>query len=438
MTTTTSSSSSSSSTGWYIDSNLTILDQWSTNIRPGLLSQNGINFIVHEADDFIIPPTSTFIINNIMAGIDDCRSLFIEIGYSRSRSTQDPDSLTYCIYSNLINPTLGMDTPNSNNNGGTVFCKTKTKPLNDWNINLNIQGKMILRIDHGEVDDDGRIFVISSSHLRSRTRYWFSFYVTMPLNFSSTGFTENRVSWLLYDNSNKIVPFPSSLAAIQSPYITYDKTSQYFFKDNSNIFRYGFINWIPANTLEPYLNLPRYFTSSLNLIMKIKLLCRSYVTRIDIIPSEIPVNTPSNNNNNNNETNITSGPTNTITIQPTIQQQQNTYFISLFVIILLIILLGLLIYIIIVMIRREINKKKKKKEQEANKELDLDKLIQDFTVVDPLDHKNKGKKTFIVPYDSPLTTTTTTTTTTNEKLVFVQVGEVDINLDIPDGENSNK
>jgi hypothetical protein len=254
--------------------NLTILDQISSNQRPTLLCQNITDIpgspLLKVADDFYIPPMSTFILNNIPYGIDNCKSLIFSIAYRRSRYTMDPENI-------ILQLMKGME-PNENN---TLFKKTFIKPSNGWNINSNDPGIMILIINIGDKDDLGNEFDISSSNIIYSMKIWVSLWVSLKRDFIMTGLRENMFYWITYSlPKTGIIP-----REIDSPYKYYNKTSNYYFKDQNNLLRKGLINWTPAKTTELQLDIN---SVSLNMAWKVDLECRQTIHFIDINNTDVP------------------------------------------------------------------------------------------------------------------------------------------------------
>ena len=262
----------------YEDFNFTILDQTSSNVLPYIICQNitdMTNFpTLKSADDFIIPPLSTFIINNIPYGLDTCRAVIFSISYKRSRYTEDPKSIVLSLM-------------RDNNSGpGTVFWqKTFPHPLNSWNINTNNPGVMILQINIGEIDDLGNEFDLSSNAMGYNTKIWVSFYVNLNRNFSITGYRENIFYWIIYD-----IPPNLQLTEIDSPYKYYYKTSPYYFIDYNNLLRKDLTHWSIAQNVERLLGINS--DNSFNLAWQVQLLCKQTLNIIDINVTKQPTPTP--------------------------------------------------------------------------------------------------------------------------------------------------
>lgn len=262
----------------YEDYNLTVLDQTSSNVLPYIPCQNITDMIntpvLKAADDFIIPPLSTFIINNIPYGLDTCRAVIFSISYKRSRYDQNPKSIV-----------LSLMRDYNNSPGSVFFQKTYSQPLNLWNINYNNPGVMILQINIGEVDDLGNEFDLSSNSMGYNTKIWVSFYVNLNRNFSITGYRENFVYWIIYE-----VPPNLQLTERDSPYLYYYKTSPYYFIDYNNLLRKDLTHWTISQNVERLLGINS--DNSFNLAYKVQLLCKQTLNIIDINVTKQPTPNP--------------------------------------------------------------------------------------------------------------------------------------------------
>lgn len=251
----------------YIDFNLTILDQISSNKLPNLPCQNITDLpnspVLIAADDFIIPPLSTFIINNIPSGIDNCRALIFSISYMRNYRDATPENIVLYIMKDL----RGIP-------GNTVFKKTFKQPENGWNLNVYNPGSIILKINVGDKDDNGKEFDISSSSLFAGTRLWVSFFVTLQRHFSLTGFSENMVFWITYNKDQN-----KQLTELDSPYKYYNTTSNYYYIDINNLFNKNLTKWTNAIDVEKKMT---FQSNTLNLAWKVDLLCTQTIIFIEI------------------------------------------------------------------------------------------------------------------------------------------------------------
>ena len=250
----------------YIDYNLTILDQISQNRSPSLPSQNITDLpnspVLMASDDFIIPPLSTFIINNIPSGIDNCRALIFSISYMRNYRDSVPENIILYI----MKDSIGIP-------GNIVFKKTFKQPENGWNLNVYNPGSLILKINVGDKDDNGKEFDISSSSLFAGTKMWVSFIVTLKRHFSLTGFSENMVFWITYKDQNK------QLTELDSPYKYYNTTSNYYYIDINNLFNKNLTKWTNAIDVEKKMT---FQSNTLNLAWKVDLLCTQTIIFIEI------------------------------------------------------------------------------------------------------------------------------------------------------------
>lgn len=266
----------------YEDYNLTILDQISTNKLPYLPCQNITDIqhfpIVRATDDFIIPPLSTFILNNIPSGIDNCRAIIFSISYMRSYRDSDPENIIlYVMRDSTINDDNGYP-------GEIIFKKTFKQPNNGWNIITTNPGSLILRINVGDPDDNGNEFDISSSSLYSGSRLWVSFYVTLKKHFTYTGFSENMVYWIIYKKEKDL-----KLNELDSPYKYYNSTSQYYFRDFNNLFDKNLIQWSSATETEKKMGIS---SNTLNMAWKVDLLCKKTIVFIEINKTSEPTQSP--------------------------------------------------------------------------------------------------------------------------------------------------
>lgn len=265
----------------YEDYNLTILDQISSNKLPYLPCQNITdlqNFpIVRATDDFIIPPLSTFILNNIPSGIDNCRAIIFYISYMRNYRDSDPENIILYIMRDSIMIDEGFP-------GQIIFKKTFKKPSNGWNINVFNPGSLILKINVGDPDDNGNEFDISSSSLYSGSRLWVSFYVTLKRHFSYTGFSENMVYWITYKKENDL-----KLTELDSPYKYYNTTSSYYFIDINNLFDKNLSKWSSAIETEKKMSIK---SNTLNMAWKVDLLCKKTIVFIEINKTDSPTPSP--------------------------------------------------------------------------------------------------------------------------------------------------
>jgi hypothetical protein len=264
----------------YEDINITILDQISLNKLPYLLCQNitdGPNKpILQSTDDFLIPPMSTFILNNIPYGIEDCRTIFFYISYFRVKYNADPENIILYIMKDI----------NSGFPGDIIFKKTFLTPLNGWNINYNNPGILLLSINVGDKDDNGNEFDIKSSSIYYGLKFWVSFIVTLKRNFVLTGYRENMFYWITYKKPEKL-----NINEQDSPYKIYNKTSQYYFIDKNNLLKKGLTSWTLANDTEIKLNI-NSTESSLNMAWKVDLLCKQtiHITTLSPQPTSITIN----------------------------------------------------------------------------------------------------------------------------------------------------
>jgi len=417
----------------YKDINLTILDQESRNYFPSLISQNYTDIthspVIQAADDFIIPPLSTFIVNNIIDGIDECRRIYFKIGYFRLKNQHDPSNITYCLHRNFFDTQTSVNKP-----GLDIFCNIINTPLNsNWNTNLQESSFMYMKIDHGEKDIYGRTFSITSSFLRSHLRLWFSFYVSMPRDFFSysTGVKENRISWILFDPSYLINDGDGGEQQhknTDSPYKYYSSTSQYFFKDRNNLFRLGFIDWTSSTILESSTSLTgttTQYKSSHNLMFKVDLLCKTYITKIDIntTPSLFP--SPQQQQQHNNDTNKTLTPI--IQTEPPINNNISKVVFSIIIPILVILLL---LFILIVSIILFIISKHKKSLKQP---IDLEKVVKNHSMKKGLDTSKSYNNIMIYdPLNSivyPSVNVGNNNNNTDEHQRFVDVDTIEISLD---------
>lgn len=261
----------------YNDYNFTILDQVSQNKRPNLICQNISDIpwtpILKVTDDFLIPPMSTFIVNNIPYGIDNCKTLIFTISYFRNRNTFDPDNIVL---------TLMKD--NNNYPGESWYTKTFLKPINGWNLNINDPGSLILKLNIGDKDNYGKEFDLSSSSIIYSMKIWVSFYVTLKRDFILTGYKENMFYWIIY----QLPPQGIHPTETDSPYKYYNKTSQFYFIDYNNLLRKNLTSWTSAKEIDRIMEIQ---DSTYNMAWKVDLLCKQ---TINIIP--IP-DSPSSNNN---------------------------------------------------------------------------------------------------------------------------------------------
>lgn len=262
----------------YEDYNLTVLDQTSSNVIPYIPAQNITDMIntpvLKGSDDFILPPLSTFIINNIPYGLDACRSIIFSISYKRSRYDQNPTSLVLTLMRDY------------NNSPGTVFFqKTFYQPLNGYNINYNNPGVLILKINIGEVDDFGNEFDLSSNAMGYNYKIWVSFYVNLNRNFSITNYRENMFYWIIYE-----IPPNLKLSETDSPYLYYYKTSPYYFIDYNNLLRKDLTTWTIAQVTERLLGINS--DNSFNLAWRVDLLCKQTLNIIDINITKPPTPNP--------------------------------------------------------------------------------------------------------------------------------------------------
>lgn len=275
----------------YDDINITLLDQMSSNKLPRLPCQNITDFenfpVLKVVDDFIIPPMSTFLINSIPYGIDNCRCLYFSIFYFRSKNNDDPNNITLYIMND-----------NNKKPGNIIFQKTYKKPINDWNINVYDPSTLLLKVYIGDKDDFNREFDISSSSLNYGTRLWVSFSVTMNRNFSLTGYRENMMYWIIYKIPEYKQLIPGEL---ESPYMYYNSTLPYYFIDYNNLLNKDMVSWTIASETENRFKMEK---TSLNMAFKVFLLCKKTIYDIDINITDSPTVVP------------TSQPS-TITIQPT-------------------------------------------------------------------------------------------------------------------------
>jgi len=266
----------------YIDFNLTILDQISSNKLPNIPCQNITDLpnspVLMASDDFIIPPLSTFIINNIPSGIDNCRALIFSISYMRNYRDASPENIILYI----MKDSIGIP-------GNIVFKKTFKQPDNGWNLNVYNPGSLILKINVGDKDDNGKEFDISSSSLFARTKLWVSFFVTLKRHFSLTGFSENMVFWITYNKDQN-----KQLTELDSPYKYYNTTSNYYYIDINNLFNKNLTKWTNAIDVEKKMT---FQSNTLNLAWKVDLLCTQTIIFIEInkttdAPTIVPTTTP--------------------------------------------------------------------------------------------------------------------------------------------------
>lgn len=337
--------------------NLTILDQISSNTFPYLPCQN-ITDIIHTpllkvSDDFFIPPMSTFILNNIPYGIDNCKSIIFTISYKRSRFTFDPENIVLTLMKGLY--------PQDN----TIFFeKTYPKPFNGWNINVNSPGILILSINIGDLDDNGNEFDLSSSSIIYGTKIWISFYVTLKRDFLLTGLRENMFYWVTY----QLPQGGLKHTEIDSPYKFYNNTSNYYFIDKTNLLRKNLTSWTNAQTTERLLDIK---SSTYNMAWKVDLLCKQTIHFIDINKTDPPTDIVT-----------IEPPSINITREPTESPSNGKEITLLIITILLIIFLPLLL--IFMNIRRCFKKVKDR--------TDLSQII-----VDDIDNINKNSNVILIP-----------------------------------------
>lgn len=341
--------------------NLTILDQISSNLYPSLLCQNITDIpgspLLKVADDFYIPPMSTFIINNIPYGIDNCKSLILSIAYKRSRYTMDPENIILLLMKG------GSTKPNDND---LMFKKTFQKPSNGWNINSNDPGIMILVINIGDKDDLGNEFDLSSSGLVYSMKIWVSLWVTLPRNFIMTGLRENMFYWIIYSlPKNDIIQKETD-----SPYKYYNKTSNYYFRDQNNLLRKDLISWTSAPVTEEKLNIK---SNTYNMAWKVDLTCKQTIHFIDINNTDpvITIEPP--------YVNITKPPTPLLPVDP-----DNTISITIGLILGTLVFLFLTMVFIVMNIKRCFENKKER--------IDLTDMI-----MEDIDDINKESKVITVP-----------------------------------------
>lgn len=262
----------------YEDVNLTILDQISSNIRPYLPCQNITDIsntpLLKVADDFYIPPMSTFILNNIPFGIDNCKSIIFSIAYKRSRYTMDPENIIL---------TLMKSGPYQPNDNDILFKKTFLRPSNGWNINSNDPGIMILIINIGDKDDLNNEFDISSSSIIYGMKIWVSLWVTLKRDFLLTGLRENMFYWITYQIPQGGIKHNE----VDSPFKYYNKTSNYYFIDKNNLLRKNLVVWTNALTTENILDINSH---TYNMAWKVDLLCKQTIHVIDINITDEPTN----------------------------------------------------------------------------------------------------------------------------------------------------
>jgi len=219
--------------------------------------------VLMASDDFVIPPLSTFIINNIPSGIDNCRALIFSISYMRNYRDSIPENIILYIMKDSIG------TP-----GNIIFKKTFKQPDNGWNLNVYNPGSLILKINVGDKDDNNHEFDISSSSLFAGTKLWISFFVTLKRHFSLTGFSENMVFWITYNKDQN-----KKLTELDSPYKYYNTTSNYYYIDINNLFNKNLTKWTNAIDVEKKM---AFQSNTLNLAWKVDLLCTQTIIFIEI------------------------------------------------------------------------------------------------------------------------------------------------------------
>lgn len=377
-----------------IDYNLTLLDQPSSNKIPRLPSQNMTDLyhspVLKVTDDFIIPPMSTFIVNNIPYGIDNCRSLYFSIFYFRSKNDQDPKNIVLYLMNNKD------DSP-----GDVFFEKTYKMPLNGWNINVYDPSTLLLRVSIGEIDDYGREFDMSSSSMNYGTRIWVSVYVSMERKFSFTGFKENVFYWVIYKIPEYKALIPGEL---DSPYIYYNKTLPYYFMDNNNFLNKSLVKWTIASDTERRFNLEK--TSS-NMAWRVFLLCKQTIFDTDINFTDSPSVTPTPTTQPNN------------TLQPNTPIHNNTdnngdnnKDVLYILIIVLIIVFLCSFYGISVLFRKYYHKNE---------------YSEDFTQV----MKDKGDEFYVIPYEPTKSTITLDGNTPKDnQRSFIQSDKIEVIVEI--------
>ena len=350
----------------YEDVNLTILDQISSNIRPYLPCQNITDILytplLKVADDFFIPPMSTFILNNIPYGIDNCKSIIFTFSYKRSRYTLDPDNIVL---------TIMKGGPFQPNDKDILFQKTYLKPYNGWNININDPGTLILIINIGDKDDLNNEFDLSSSSIIYGMKLWVSVWATLKRDFLLTGLRENMFYWITYS-----LPQGGLIHnELDSPYKYYNKTSNYYFIDKNNLLRKNLVVWTNAQITENILDIK---SSTYNMAWKVELSCKQTIHYINITdeptPDIITIEPPYIN----------------ITTQPTpllpIDNKSDSTFTTILLIFISLSVITVVVILIVISIRRCFNDKKE------DEKMDLSKII-----VENIDDINRESNVITVP-----------------------------------------
>lgn len=202
----------------------------SQNIQNKLVSQRFTDIVpqvplLYAADYFKLP-------QNISTNINTMQ-IFLTI--LRLTSGTDPDSITLVLlYDNNL----------THSPGEAFFTKTVRAPNNPpiWrNTTVGERELISLNISQGEVSglDGETLFDLSNtSFLPRETRLWMGFYVTGPRAYIESSRSESVVFWCTTDKIGE-----------------YGDSIPYFYIDESDILKRGFINWTNASVIEKTLGL---------------------------------------------------------------------------------------------------------------------------------------------------------------------------------------
>lgn len=193
--------------------------------------------LILGSDDIILPDQLEW---QSKWGIHTCHAMRISFTTIRTRNDLNPYNITICLFRN--NPTK--------NQPWTPFYKRTLKwPTNNphWvedAISLPSQNTIVL--EQGDLDDNGEtIFDLQNpDFLQLGSRMWVSFYVTMPWHLGQSLRT-NSMYWVTLDNATG-----SSL-----PQEFSEENSHFFYRDEEDLEKHGFVNWTDGEAVSPYLGI---------------------------------------------------------------------------------------------------------------------------------------------------------------------------------------
>lgn len=200
--------------------------------------------VQEAADDFVVPLPTWFEMRGVPHGLQDCSSMSFALETIRTRSDQDPSSITI---------TLFKHNPLTKKPGESFYRKTLPWPTNNYLWASDPRGLpfvSIITLQYNELGDDGktRFDFRSPNFLPSATTFWFSFYATVPQHQSSLGFTINAMYWRTLNNMTNSTPHQTFLHNGL-------ENHHFVWRDPADYANYGYTEWVDAELIEEKIRL---------------------------------------------------------------------------------------------------------------------------------------------------------------------------------------